>query len=327
MKWNIVPANDFNNYAEHWDNLNRSGPHNPVLDSSFVSFGLAHFGNGDEVLASFEENGEITAMSVLCKQKQAVWSTFQPSQAPVGFWINNSSTPIKALLKKLASSLPGFVLRIGLTQQDPNIYPRPEKSFAISSIDYISTARIDTSNVDFESYWKNRGKNLRQNMNKLANRLEREGANIRMEEITSPDEIPKAINQYGILETLSWKADEGTAVSSDNNQGRFYTDLLQHFCKNHQGVIYQYYIDDELAASDICIILNGVLVILKTSFNEKYKKSSPAFLMRKRYFPDIFVKDSLKSIEFYGKTMDWHTKWSNDIRLLYHINFNNIPLL
>ena len=37
-------------------------------------------------------------------------------------------------------------------------------------------------------------------------------------------------------------------------------------------------------------------------------------------FEEIFADGGFKRIEFYGRVMDWHTKWSDDIRTLFHVN-------
>ena len=42
--------------------------------------------------------------------------------------------------------------------------------------------------------------------------------------------------------------------------------------------------------------------------------------MRHEYFEDVFDGGRVRRIEFYGKLMDWHTKWSHDSRTLYHLN-------
>lgn len=44
-------------------------------------------------------------------------------------------------------------------------------------------------------------------------------------------------------------------------------------------------------------------------------------LMRQEMFQLIFEDKGIRRIEFYGKVMDWHTKWSDDFRVMYHINY------
>ena len=49
--------------------------------------------------------------------------------------------------------------------------------------------------------------------------------------------------------------------------------------------------------------------------------------MRLEYFKRIFDEGKIKQIEFYGKLMEWHTKWSDEVRTLYHVNFYRWPIL
>jgi CelD/BcsL family acetyltransferase involved in cellulose biosynthesis len=215
------------------------------------------------------------------------------------------------------------VLKIGITQQDPKIYPRsPIESRRISTQDYVDTASIPVLD-SFESYWSARGKNLRHNLKRQRNRLEKEGVNPVLVEINDPSGVEKAITAYGELENAGWKSSQGTAVHVDNSQGRFYCGLMNDFCMNGSGSIYQYYYDAKMVASDICIKQGGTFVILKTTYDETIKTSSPAFLMRQEIFQQLFDHQDVQNIEFYGKAMDWHAKWSEDIRTLYHLNFSS----
>jgi hypothetical protein len=74
-------------------------------------------------------------------------------------------------------------------------------------------------------------------------------------------------------------------------------------------------------ATDLCVLDNNTLVILKTTYDETIETSSPAMLMRQEVFQSIFAEKSIRRIEFYGKVMDWHTKWSDHFRVMYHVNF------
>jgi hypothetical protein len=43
-------------------------------------------------------------------------------------------------------------------------------------------------------------------------------------------------------------------------------------------------------------------------------------LLREEAFRYIFATEQFKSIEFYGRQMDWHKKWTSDTRSMYHLN-------
>jgi CelD/BcsL family acetyltransferase involved in cellulose biosynthesis len=225
-----------------------------------------------------------------------------------------------SLLSELRKTLPFPTLLVGVTQQDPDLLARPEKADGISTLDYIQTARVSL-NGSFEDYWSKRGKNLRQNLNRQRNRLEREGVQVTLKIITEATEITQAIVDYGRLESAGWKNAGGTAIHIDNSQGKFYRDMLINFCGHQDALVFQYYYGDQLVATDLCIKNNHGLVILKTTYDETITTSSPAMLMRQEAFEYIFNNKLVEKIEFYGKVMDWHAKWSEEIRTMYHINY------
>lgn len=164
-------------------------------------------------------------------------------------------------------------------------------------------------------------KTLRHNLKRQRNRLDKEHVTLALNTITNNELIHDAIRVYGELESAGWKSETGTAIHTDNAQGKFYIGLLQAFSNNGKGRIYQYTYNNEVVATDLCIEQGGTFVILKTTYDENIKTSSPAFLMRQDIFRQLFDDKQVKSIEFYGKVMDWHTKWSDQVRTIYHINY------
>ena len=71
---------------------------------------------------------------------------------------------------------------------------------------------------------------------------------------------------------------------------------------------------------DLCVESGNVLVVLKTTYDEKVKVVSPATLMRHEIVSRLFEEGRITRVEFYGKAMEWHLRWTNDLRLLYHVN-------
>ncbi len=320
MNWQFFSTNDFALHREGWDWLNQHGPRSPLLESRFVEPLIKHFGTGNEQMAIFGPLNQPIAMGIVNKAKFGVWSTFQPAQAPIGLWLSKTGSPIEDLLVSLATSLPPLTLVFGVNQQDPYLSPRPQDQGHISTIDYIQTAHI---NVDqsFDDYWSARGKNLRHNLKRQRNRLEREGNQIRLEVLSRSADMIQAVRQYGELESSGWKMKCNSAIHIDNVQGRFYVDTLSAFAATGHCRVYCYYYDDKLVATDLCVIGDNTLVILKTTYDETIEGSSPAMLMRQEVFQAIFEEKSIRRIEFYGRVMDWHTKWSDNFRVMYHINF------
>jgi hypothetical protein len=265
-------------------------------------------------------------MAILGRSGRGAISTFQPGQAPLGAWLHRPEADVAELLHSLLGSYPGFALLLGVTQQDPDLAPRPAQQPRLVTMDYIRTARISVD-TDFAGYWRARGKNLRHSINRQQNLLARSQIAPRVEVVTEPDRMKAMVADYGRIESAGWKAASNNAVHADNVQGRFYAAMLRRFAEAGQAAVVRCWYGDKLAACDLCIHRDGVFVILKTTYDESERTTSPAHLMRHIAFKPIFDERRYRRIEFYGRVMDWHTKWSNEIRTMYHVNFYRWPIL
>jgi hypothetical protein len=319
MSWTVVPAADFARHTVRWDTLHAASHGSPLLASEFVAALLTVFGTGAEQLAWYERDGRCQVMTIVAPARFGLWETFQPAQAPVGLWLQcDASAPMH--LDSLAGALPGIALAVGVTQCDPMLLARPVDSGALRTLDYIDTARITLAS-DFDTYWNARGKNLRSNLKKQRNRLRAEGIETRLEILRAPGDMAAAVDDYGRLEGSGWKAVGGTAVGADNEQGRFYRLMLEAFCRRGAGSVYRYWIGDQLAAMDLCVEGGGCVVVLKTAYDERIDKHlSPALLMREEACRALFDEGRFARIEFYGRIMEWHTRWTEEARTMYHLN-------
>ncbi|MEL7450177.1 MAG: GNAT family N-acetyltransferase [Pseudomonadota bacterium] len=325
-RWQLCPVSELGTHAAEWDALNAATLDSPAMDAEFFRIALSHFGSGDERLALARENGGLVAATLLEKTRSVAWQSFQAAQAPMGAWLQTTGAATEELLRGLQSALGPTCLVLGVTQQDPEWLPRPASHGGLRTDDYIRTARV-TVNGSFDDYWSARGKNLRQNLRRQRNRLARESVETRMEAVSDAGAVGAAVDDYGHLESSGWKGGEGTSVHPDNAQGRFYRELFETRCAQGEGVVYRYFYNDQLVASDLCIHRNGILYLLKTAYSETEKTSSPTMLMREEMFRDFFDGGQMRRIEFYGRVMNWHTKWSDEIRTLYHISHYRPALL
>lgn len=326
MSWQTISIDRFSEYAKQWNSIVESGIPVPFLESDFLLPLLKEFGSGEELLAIESHNNTLRAAAILAPVRQGFWQTFQPSQLPLGAWVSGPDADTMALCRTLITSLPGFTIGIGITQADPILQPRVPDTPGINTLDYIQTAWVDIEGT-FESYWDARGKNLKTNLRKQRSKLEAEGTIPILECITDPKLVAQANADFGKLESAGWKAQGGTAIHPDNAQGRFYRQMLESFCAKGKGRIYRYCFGDKVVAMDLCIEAGATLVILKTAYDESFKAISPSSLMRQEQFKAIFDEGSIRRVEFYGKVLEWHTRWTNNNRTLYHLTIYRWPFL
>ncbi|WP_342120937.1 GNAT family N-acetyltransferase [Pseudoduganella sp. OTU4001] len=325
MKWTLLPASALADHADAWRSFNAATAATPLLEPEFVLPLLACFGDGSELLAIGRQHDKIIAMGILARSQRGGWATFQPSQAPLSLWMHAPLPPLEEVLASLLRALPGWPLMLSLTQRDPQLEVRPPAAATLGTDDYIRTARITLAG-SFADYWAARGKNLRSNLKKQRSRLDKEGTATRLSASRAPEQMAAAIADYGRLESAGWKAGRGTAVHPDNAQGRFYQGMLEGFARRGAACVYRYHFGEQLVAMDLCIEGHGCLIVLKTTYDESVPSSlSPTMLMREECVQQLFDEQRFARLEFYGKVMEWHTRWTEEIRTMYHVNLYRWP--
>src|SRR5689334_13448253 len=292
--WSIVPAAEFERDASAWDALATSA-YPPFMRADFIAPALRQFGIGNERLALCRSSTRAVAMAIVAPRRFAVWETFQPSQLPLGAFVHDGSRPLGELFQTLLRGLPRVAAAVAITQQDPQIVVRPTNTARLRTLDYIETARVVVDKT-FDAYWAARGKNLRTNVKRQLARLASENRSARLDVVAAPAGVPAAIVEYGRLESAGWKAAGGTAVAQDNAQGRFYTQVFEAFCARSRARIYRYLVDEQVAAMDLCLEDDGVVVVLKTAYDEAFGSLSPATLMRYAYFRTLFEAGTVRRI-------------------------------
>ena len=327
--WKNNPAISLRNeidLKQAWDRLNNQHANQPFLSSHAVLAALHCFGNGKERLLVAFEKTELVAMFLLSPVGRFQWRTFQPSQLPLGAWVADANTPLEDLARSLLHGPLGFCITLSVTQIDPLIAARPQQTPDGHTIDYIETGWIDIEG-SFDDYWNARGKNLRQNMRKQRTKLLIEHAELTLHVLTQTTDMAPAVAQFGRLESQGWKAQMGTAIHPDNAQGRFYRALLEQASLLGEAVVYQYLMGQRVVAMNLCLLRQGTLVVLKTCYDETIKTYSPAFLLREAELQLFFKEGSIKRVEYFGRLMDWHTKFTDHKRTLHHLTMYHWPIL
>jgi len=324
MSWHICNAYElFDGYRTYWDSINRENGNHVLLDSLFWK-SLVDWLGSREVCLVLNDTSKGKGVALIERGGYGFWRTFQPSQAPLGPIIFDRLAAIHLgeHICDLISDLPGYPLGFAVTQQDPDVtcFGNLNGTPAVEKLDYIQTPRLTISGK-YEDYWKQRRKNLTHNLSRQRRRLREEGGVLELAMDRTAEAVADAVREYGLLETTGWKGEEGSAVAADNVQGRFYREMLQNFCSRGEAVIYRLRLNGKTVASDLCLQRDGTLVILKTAYDESVQGLSLGLLLHQEIFQSVFEEGKIRVIEFYGRLRDWHTKWTNEIRTMYHINF------
>ncbi len=326
LKWSFYPATEFHRFQDIWQALNLAAASTPVLNSSFVISLLQEFGTGGEKLAICKLGQRTVATAVLIKTHHTAWETFQPAQAPIGLWLNEPDENLEDLLRSLLNALPGYPMLLALTQRDPELWSRPADCQHVKTLDYVHTGFISLDE-DFQNYWQSRDGQVRKSINRRLRQLAAQGIEPRLEVILDPAKIPAAIADFGRFESAGWKGRQGTAVHSNNSQGRFYTSVLQNFCMQGNGCIYRYWLGDRVAAMQLSIEEGSIAVFLKTTFDEQFSTFGPGILIKRAIIELLCETERISKIELFGKLRDYQEKWVSGSKLMYHVNYYRWAIL
>ena len=326
LQWTFSPVTAFATLASDWDGVNRNARNLPILDAAFFARLMAHFApKHGAIIAVLREGAEVRCAGIFEPGRGRTWQTYQPAQAPLGAWVNATGFAIAPALSRWFGTPGGRLsLGAGISQIDPELLPRPPASGGLATLDYIETAFMNVSG-SFDVYWAGRGKNLRQNVRKQLSRFERDGVSAGLLEIADAGAAGAAVDEYGRMESGGWKGAEGSALHPDNEQGKFYRSLFEDYATRGEAVVYQYRYGDRAVASDLCLARNGVLIVLKTTYDEAQRNTSPAMLMHHDLLKPIFNERRYRRIEFYGRIMEWHGRLTEDKKILYHLNYFRFP--
>jgi CelD/BcsL family acetyltransferase involved in cellulose biosynthesis len=320
----LAPAQGLGPHREAWDRLNQQlmGGHG-MLDGHFVDALLRHFGEQGALLAVAACDGQPMAMLLIDRQTRGlgVWSSFLPSQTQIG----PSLVPAGLELGGLLAALPGYASELDLLCNDPRFGDLRElPALPTRGQPHALTMSVNLRG-SFDDYWAQRPRKLIQNMRRYLRRLQSEPGGERLVIVQAPEAIGAAVERYASLESSGWKGREGTAVGSDNPQGLFYAEVMRHYAARGEAFVYELWHGEELLASRMLLLRQGMAVMLKTAFHEQFDRFAPGRILLLRTLEDLFTRAPGGVVEFYTNAeadlLAWSTsqRWINHVSVYRHI--------
>jgi hypothetical protein len=228
-------------------------------------------------------------------------------------------TPI-VHLRNLLRTLrrPGFELI--LQRQDPLHSWLCEQSSSLLQRSEPWTTITLKDTAGFAQYWAQRPKELQENLRRRSHRAVREGMKRRLVKVDQPDEVARAVDRYGELESRGWKGREGTALHPSNQQGAFYREFLRTRAGRGGACVYELYLNDRLAASRLLVSSPSMHIILKTTHDEDLRQYAVGHLQLFDILQDLLAQPSARPIELYtNATRDW-LLWATHTRKMEHVS-------
>jgi hypothetical protein len=324
-RWDISPAASLEGMAEEWDALvTRVAEGHPLLKAAFLAPLVRHYGSKNTLLASVRDHSDrmLHAGALLERGSFGRFATFCPAQLQLCPLVADVGQPASRLLAT------GKFSAISLLRFDDRYQSGRDSGAAYShSSDYGVTMSIECRGSTFDSYWASRSKSLRKNVKRYYSRANDDYKSIRLALIAAHSDIEEAVLRYAAIESKGWKGKMGTGIEAGSVQARFYTECLQRFALVGGARVYELHFDDHLVASRLCVVANGILVILKTTYDEAFAKCAPGRMLLHELIQNVFADSGIRTIEFYTKANADQLMWASESRSISDITLYRNRLL
>jgi CelD/BcsL family acetyltransferase involved in cellulose biosynthesis len=127
------------------------------------------------------------------------------------------------------------------------------------------------------------------------------------------------------IEERSWKHAHGTAISAVPHQRKFYRLLCEGAAGRGRLHLMLMYLDDMPVAFNLGITAGDRYSYLKTSFDEKLRRFSPATILRARLV-ETLIAEGVRTLDFPAEPYQWEEQWTDTLR--WHLSvlvFNRTP--
>ena len=243
-----------------------------------------------------ESGGEIGPMS----------NGHSPAVAPLA----EDADALRALVAEALRAAGGELTLLTLPGDDPlRTLPRPPWR-AIAAVSVHSPA-VDTGGSfdDWRAGSKPRwGAPLERFRRKMARDHEAVTTTIGV-----PGDMPAFLERGFEVEASGWKGREGTAILSDEATARFYRRVAELFHERDGLRLSAIELDGEMAAFDLTLLHENRLYLLKTAFDERFRKLAPGLVMRLNIIESCFEL-GLASHEMLGDRSEWKSKFATTER-------------
>jgi CelD/BcsL family acetyltransferase involved in cellulose biosynthesis len=135
--------------------------------------------------------------------------------------------------------------------------------------------------------------------------------------VQPPGDLERDLDDGFRVEASGWKGRAGTAIVSSPDTEAFYRTVAREFERRGELRLSRIALDGRTAAFDLGILHRDRLHLLKTGFDEDFRRLAPGLVMRLSIVEHCF-EHGLRSHELLGGESEWKAKFATSTRP--HVN-------
>lgn len=189
--------------------------------------------------------------------------------------------------------------------------PAPTNQRTIHESPYVDT------DTEWEPYWQGLSKNLRSSVRRRRKGLDQEGA-VEIEVIEGGDDLARHLEECFRLEAGGWKGERGTAINSNPDTLRFYTELARWAAGAGLLSLSLLRLDGRIIAFNYSLEDGRRHYLLKLGHDVALSALSPGVVLTAAMVERAFQTE-LRSYEFLGDPDRYKLQWATGSRVLVRL--------
>jgi CelD/BcsL family acetyltransferase involved in cellulose biosynthesis len=317
----------FDDLADPWDELVGDG-WTPFDTHRWYRAWWSAFGRpGDVAIETAWQGDRLAAVFPLRRHRRGGLSAMANEHTPLYRPVGREPAATAALVRHVLTGNTASVELFAVPETDPVVGSTSE-SRALNRYEVVERQHISPIvEIDgtFDAWRKLTKPNWRSNLPRLARKLQREH-DAEFSIVQAPTDLAGELDMGFRVEASGWKGEQKTAIRSAAQTEAFYRNVAESFHDRGQLRLSRIVLPDGCAASDLCLLAGQRLYLLKTGFDERFRKLSPGLVLRLATIERCFEL-GIEAHELLGNDAEWKRKFATaDRRHIAHRYYRGRPL-
>jgi CelD/BcsL family acetyltransferase involved in cellulose biosynthesis len=165
---------------------------------------------------------------------------------------------------------------------------------------------------DWEGYTRRIGSKVLRELRRRRRRLEDEGT-VSVDFVKPDGQLHALLEEGFAVEGSGWKNEQGTAIVSQPETRRFYTDIARWAAKRGWLMLAFLRLNGRVAAFDLCLECAGRTYVLKGGYDPAFRAFGPRTILLHDSLERVFARGG-RSYEFLGADEDYKRRWATGAR-------------
>jgi CelD/BcsL family acetyltransferase involved in cellulose biosynthesis len=311
----IEDAAEFEALAGEWDELAaRQAERSPFdLHCWYASWWRAFSGSDELAVCVLREGDELAGIFPLRRAGRELLS-LSNVHSPLYRPLARDREAMAALIAAVLAAA-GTLELASLPEADPSVAELREGTGGAAKVSLLERAHVsptvDTSG-DFDAWRAESKKRWGAPLERFRRKMGRDHE-AEFTIVEPPTDLDAELADGYRVEASGWKGEQGTAIVSNPETETFYTEVARAFERRGELRFSRIRIDGETAAFDLTLLHDGRLHLLKTGFDERFRKLAPGLVMRLSIIERCFEL-GLTSHELLGDESEWKAKFQTGVR-------------